>query len=173
MWIEEQESVFCNEFRANSFVSLPSKAQFRRQHFTLVHQLWARLVTRNSAYLWWTQGQQKLLTHHHHFSGKAKYPFMKNQTHPPIPGSWRCHEVQALATAHLITGQPRHSTHFQKQLFSSCVLLWGSATPWRASEPLLITVIASCFCFCASLPLPALEEAACHMLSGMFWNRPV
>lgn len=42
------------------------------------------------------------------------------------------------------------------------------------SEPLLITMITSWFCFLwTSLPLPAFEEATCHMLSGMFWNRPV
>lgn len=178
MWIDEQESTFCNEFTANSFVLLPSEAQFGRRHLTSAHRLWARLVT-HSAYLWRTQGQQKLLTHHHHFFGKAKYPFKKNQTYPPIPGSWRCHQVRALATAqrHFTKGQPRHNSHCQKQLFSSWMLLWGQTTPWSAAwwfwTPAHHSQYFMVLFLWTSLSLPALEEAACHMLSGMFWNRNV
>lgn len=114
MWIKEQESRFCNEITANPFYlsTLPSKAQFRRQHFTSAYQLWARLVTPHPAQLWWTEGQEKLLTDHHHFFGKAKYPFKKNQTQPPIPGSWRWPESASIgdntAALHQGTTKTRH-----------------------------------------------------------------
>lgn len=154
------------------FSTLPSRARFRRQHFTSAHQL----VTPHSAYLWWTQGQQKLQTHHHHFSGKAKYPFQKNQSQPPIPGSWRCQEVQALATTqqHFTKGQQRHGTHFQKQLFHaplgtnySCSAGWWFWTSAHYTGYFMVLFLWT------SLPLPASEKAICHVLSGMFWKRPI
>lgn len=179
MWIKEQESRFCNEITANPFYlsTLPSKAQFRRQHFTSAYQLWARLVTPHPAQLWWTEGQEKLLTDHHHFFGKAKYPFKKNQTQPPIPGSWRWPESASIgdntATLHQGTTKTRHPLPEAALVCSSGDKLLPVLQAGN-SEPLLITMITSWFCFLwTSLPLPAFEEATCHMLSGMFWNRPV
>lgn len=101
------------------------------QYFASDNWLLAILVALHLAQLQRTEQRKKLPNDNHHdFSGKAKYPFKKNQKQTLIFGLWR----QPLsASMHLslysstcTKGLPRCDTYFQKQLFSFCILLWGT-----------------------------------------------
>lgn len=88
MWIKEQESRFCNEFTANPFYIsiLPSKAQFRRQHFTSAHQLWARLVTPHPAQLVVNTGAGKTPNWPPPLLWQSQIPFQEKPN--PISHCW-------------------------------------------------------------------------------------
>lgn len=152
MWIKEQESIFCNEFTANSFVPLhtPIQGSIQEAALYLSPLAVARLVTQQSVYLWWTWGRKnsKFTT----TTSLAKPNFLSRRTKPTLPflapgDVTECkHWPQHSSTS---ARDSKDTTSTSSSSSSAPVCSLGqTAVQAAASEPLLITGIASWFCFC-------------------------
>lgn len=151
MRLKDQESLICNEFTANSFVPLHTPLQGLIQEAALYLSSPAVADTTFCTYVANTgagkppNSPAPLL-----WLGQISFQEKPNPTYH----SWllKMPLSAALATTQqrFPKGQQRHNTYSQKQLFSSCMLLWGllPVVQAGASEPQLITVITSWFCFC-------------------------
>lgn len=161
MWIKEQESIFCSEFTAKSFYlsTLPSKAWFRRQHLTGDTTFCTAVLN---------TGAGKTLHSPPPLLWQSQISFQDKPSPPPgIPET----SVSA-SIGHKSSTSPRDNRpHLQQQLLSSCTNSWccslGILNPAHYSDYFMALLLWP------SLPLPALEEATCLMLSGKFWDRPV
>lgn len=126
--------------------TLPSKARFRRQHFTSAHWLWPD---------WW---HNNLCICGEHGAGKTPNsppPLLlqsqisfQEKPNPPSH-SWLLEMSLSASTGHNTAALQQGTAKTQHPLPAAALqLLCAPLGQTAASEPLPITVIASWFCFC-------------------------
>lgn len=182
MWIKEQESRFCNEITANPFYlsTLPIQGSIQEAALYLSLPAVGQTGDTTSCTAVVNRGAGKTPNWPPPLLWQSQIPFQEKPN--PTSHSWvlemarKCkHWWQYSSTS---PRDNKDTTPTSRSSSSALVCSSGDkllpVLQAGNSEPLLITMITSWFCFLwTSLPLPAFEEATCHMLSGMFWNRPV